>query len=851
MKYVTFGNAGIVKAIALTVVASLFVVTVVAAQEQNLLPNGGFEIDADGNGIPDGWLGQPHNFSRETLEEVQAYIDSLPSHKELLKGTEVQAADGWPIAQRKVGEAWGNYVQTAEWYQRLRNEYLPQNSRFGQLPLPEGLALGTTTCVISNLQPHEQVVSEPIPVKPNTGYRLSYWFRMSGGSQTVMFQIIDADAPRNEAWPGGGTEARRQVISGISLGWAWVPHWWRYEIPFRTGPEETAIRLRLWIYFVGYEDHRRMWYDDFRLVEDDSVVVGEVGGPVNPEPQWPEETIKRGYAVAVRPCLPDTYPNYQPRLAELNRPVQIEIAPGEYGSKVLFIRALRNLEGPLLIGLKGPPQLVGPHGIFLPGRAHWHDGGESFVQFRVCQPHKLTRNFQQYEMRPTFLMPRGTETKRSPEQRFVAVDVPAGGSASVWITVHTPKGMPPGEYRGEIQVVAPDEEFIGYSDKPTDNPGTIVPLIVTVRDFKLLEPDVTYGMYRNNTPRPYHFSLPVDYPLDLYIDQRQHGMNSLGVGGGRIFAYEDEEGQQHLDFTQFDSAMERMMRAGFHRNFLFFFESMWMGSPPGPEAALTVLRHCQEKGYPEPLFYAHDEPGAMGRALVEEMERAYGPARRQGLRTVTSGLHWRTQGEAYDVWILNVSQVGGKDWQETLEAAAEQGAEVWAYDCSGYINSSFVNNRFYAGLWTWACGLKGNWIWEYQNKSFAPSDSTPPSDWGSLGFTFATPTGPAASLSWEGRREGITDYRYLHTLQELLTRAQQTGKLHRQVARARRFIGDLRTRIPIDCFCSGNRPETREKLWWNPAPNIAPEEYDEIREECARHIQALKKLLSRMASAKS
>ena len=845
MKYVEFDNAGMVKAIALTVVASLLVVTVVAATAANLVPNGGFEQDSDGDGVPDGWVGQPHNFSHETLEDVQAYIDNLSSHEELLKGNELRAADGWPIAQRKAGEPWGAYVQTAEWYHRLAEEYLPQDSRFGQLPLPKGLELGTTTCVIHNLQPHEQTVSEPVPVKPNTGYRLSYWFRMSGGSEEAMFHILGSDAPRNAL----ETLGDEQIISGINSGWAWVPYWLHYEIPFRTGPDQTAIRLRPWKYFRGYDDHRRAWYDDFRLIEDDSVRVGNIGGPANPEPQWPPEAVKRGYAVAVRPCLPDTYPNYQPRIAELNRAVQIQIAPGEYGSKVLFIRALRNLEGPLLIGVKGPPQLLGPHGVFLPGRAHWHDGGESFVQFRVCQPHKLTRNSQQYEMRPTFLMLGGAETERSPEQRFVAVDLPDAGSASVWITVHTPKGMAPGEYQGEIQVVAPDEDFVAYSDQPTDNPGTILPLIVEVRDLELLEPDVTYGMYRDNRPRPYQFPLPVDYPLDLYIDQRQHGMNSLGVGGGRIFAYEDEHGQRHLDVTQFDGAMERKMRAEFHRNFLFFFESMWMGSPPGPEDALAVLRHCQEKGYPEPLFYVHDEPSFMGRALVEEMERTYGPARRQGLRTVTSGLDWRTQGEAYDVWILGISQVGGKDWQETLEAAQEQSAELWAYDCSGYINSSLVNNRFYAGLWTWACGLKGNWIWEYQNSAFAPTDGTPPQSWDSLGFVFSTPSGPAASLSWEGRREGVTDYRYLYTLEQLIEQAAQAGKAQRRVATVREFLADLRTHIPIDCFCPGKRPSTREKLWHTLAPNIAPDEYNDIREECARHIQALKKLLSRTPSA--
>ncbi len=793
----------------LTFIASL---GPIAAQDQNLLPNGGFEIDTDGDGIPDGWVGQPFNFTRETRQEVEEVAARL---SQMRQGNEIKAVNDWVIWTKKPEE---------DWMAKFTNEYMLQhiwqNSRFGSVP---GEAeLGNVTAVISSLRPHAQVASEPIAVKPETGYRLTYWFKMSHGSSTVKFDILDAKTD--------------EILNCLSLGWSWVTKWTLHELPFRTGPEQDSIKLRLWKYH-SETGKRRLWYDDFRLVEDDSVVAGEIGGRVNPEPRWPAEVVKRGYAVAVRPCLPDTYPNHQPRLAELNRAVHIQIAPGEYGSKVLFVRALRNLGGPLLIGLEGSPQLKGPHGIFLPGRAHWHDGGESFVQFRVCRPQKLTRNSQQYEMRPTFLMPTGDATERQPQGRFVAVNVAAGGSGTVWLTVHAPSGMPPGEYRGEIQVAAPDEDFVAYSDKLTDNPGTVLPLIVEVRDLELLEPDVTYGMYRDNRPRPFQFPLTVDYPLDLYIDQRQHGMNSLGVGGGRIFAYEDEHGQQHFDFTQFDSAMERMMRAGFHRNFLFFFEGMLMGSPPGPEAALMVLRHCQKKGYPEPLFYVHDEPSFMGRALVEEMERTYGPARRQGLRTVTSGLDWRRQGEAYDVWILHV---GGQDWQEILDAAQEQGAELWAYDCSGYINNSFENNRFYAGLWTWACGLKGNWIWEYQNTAFAPTDGTPPASWDSLGFVFSTPSGPAASLSWEGRREGVTDYRYLYTLEKLLESTESARPTSRRAA-AREFLVNVRGRIPLH----SGRPGTRQKIWHTLAPNIAPEEYDRIREECARHIQALSRRLPR------
>ncbi|KKL47785.1 hypothetical protein LCGC14_2332060, partial [marine sediment metagenome] len=229
--------------------------------QTNLLPNGGLEKDSNKDGVPDGWLGNPSHFSSETLEQVQTYIANLPSHEQLLKGKEIRASDGWVITSR--GEdgnwSWGDYVKSAQLYRRLGNEYLPNNSRFGRLPVPEGLELGGTTLVVHNLRPHEQTISEPIRVKPNTGYRLSYWFRLSGSANDVTFHILGADG---------------QVISGINLGWSHVAYWTRREIEFRTGPKDTTIQLRPWTNFRNYYDHRRAWYDDFRLVEDNSVRLG-------------------------------------------------------------------------------------------------------------------------------------------------------------------------------------------------------------------------------------------------------------------------------------------------------------------------------------------------------------------------------------------------------------------------------------------------------------------------------------------------------------------------------------------------------------------------------------------------
>ena len=807
----------------------------VASAQVNLLPNGGFEKDTNGDGVPDGWLADPSHFSRETLDQVQTYIADLPSHEELLESEEVRAFDGWPIARRNEDGNWPAYPQTPEWYRRMSAEYLPQNSRFGRLPVPAGLDLGGTTGIVHNLRPHEQLISEPISVKPNTGYRLSYWFRMSGGSEEALFHILRPDAPRNAL----ETLTEAQILSSISLGWAWVPYWQRYEIPFRTGPDDTAIRLRPWKYYRSYDDTRRAWYDDFRLIEDDSVVMGEIGGPENPEPEWPAEVLERGFALVPRPTLPLTYDRYQPRPDEIDRPVRIAAAPGQTASAVLFVRALKDLQGPLFVGLQGRPQLNGPDGMFIWGGV----GGN--VRFRVVHPVKLSPNSGQWEMRPHYLMP-GPHTKpvggsEQVSTRGWQLNVPEGTGRSVLVTVEVLPGTPPGEYESAIQVVAPGKDFVGYGASPGPNAGHSVPLVVTVRDLQLLEADVAYGMYTQTARMGW---MAPQSRMPYFEDLRRHGMTVTGQITGAVRPYVASNGEQKLDFSAFDSRVAQVAQFGM-RSFFFY-----CGVPSNPygagvlphETQMAMVKRCRERGWPEPLFYVGDEPGGRGAAYAEEINQHYGAARQQGLRTVTSGPDIETQGGAYDIWITHV---GGKDWEEEKRRAAEMGAELWVYDCSGYLNTHPRNIRFYTGLWTWAAGAGGNWIWEYANKSaFSLSDAEPPTSWHSLGFAFNIPSGWGSVMAWEARREGVDDYRYLHTLEGAIAAAAKAGKAAAPaVASARKYLADLKARVPIEVFDNKVRSSTSLKQFSALAPDIAPEEYDALQEDCTRHIIAIRKEL--------
>ncbi len=83
----------------------------------------------------------------------------------------------------------------------------------------------------------------------------------------------------------------------------------------------------------------------------------------------------------------------------------------------------------------------------------------------------------------------------------------------------------------------------------------------------------------------------------------------------------------------------------------------------------------------------------------------------------------------------------------------------------------------------------------------------------------------------------MTDYQYLYTLSRRLEDAERAGKAGAVAAAARKFLTKLRARVPIDCFSA--RPPSSQMLWHTLAPDIKPEEYGRIRDECARYIVAL------------
>ena len=131
--------------------------------------------------------------------------------------------------------------------------------------------------------------------------------------------------------------------------------------------------------------------------------------------------------------------------------------------------------------------------------------------------------------------------------------------------------------------------------------------------------------------------------------------------------------------------------------------------------------------------------------------------------------------------------------------------------------------RFYAGLWTWWAGVKGNMAWSY--------------GW----YVRINDQGlPESKLAWEGRLAGVNDYRYLQTLEETLAAAATSGQEEGPAIQAtRRFLERLQAQISLGIWEQQPAQHSAEISTWNPVPAIGPEDYERIRQECAEHIIAV------------
>ena len=261
-------------------------------------------------------------------------------------------------------------------------------------------------------------------------------------------------------------------------------------------------------------------------------------------------------------------------------------------------------------------------------------------------------------------------------------------------------------------------------------------------------------------------------------------------------------------------------------------------------AADTMRSLSVDNDWPEFVHYQRDEPLPwVGDNFTQEtIEDILQWKRIENVRNLTciAGNSVVSWGKIYDIWVVLAGHVS----EGMMAEARRQHAEVWTYT----FDLSYVNphlNRYWTGLYMWGLGLTGN----YPNSPYQQGnlyEVNPTWNVGSetasihqpQGYTISGVDGPVPGVGWEGRREGIDDYRYLQLLEARLAATADPNPL-KDAAQA--WLDDLKSTVltSINKGVLSDRHQIGDLHsydWYNPDPDHNPDEYRGIRETVATYI---------------
>lgn len=397
-------------------------------------------------------------------------------------------------------------------------------------------------------------------------------------------------------------------------------------------------------------------------------------------------------------------------------------------------------------------------------------------------------------------------------------DVRAGENTVFWITVSVPDDAKPGTYRIPLRVI-----FHAYRK------GVDLPVTVEVLPFKLPRAKIAFGMYF----RPFEQYLEKRYLTEplmraYWRDMARHGMTSATLYN--YASMTDNAGNFRLDGGHAIEWLKDMMEEGLVSTDV---PIMYLGGiTRTPENTQEILeefvQEAKKRGWPKFYYYGPDEQSVNEKSLAAF--KAIQPIRKyMPIVTAITDYSATAYADLLDIWVINA----GRTTPEIRELAAKKDAQIWNYSCGmrGRGNAPF--NRFYAGIYTWALGLTGNFLWCY----------TEGSSWGTKigthNWVVTADEGPIPSVAWETRREGVEDYRLLSYLESLVA-ADPDGS---EAKEARAWLQEIRGKV--DWYLARDMPPSLYP-WDGPelyplCPNFEPSELSEVRAKAIDYIMHLRK----------
>ncbi|MDD2706844.1 MAG: carbohydrate binding domain-containing protein [Verrucomicrobiae bacterium] len=567
--------------------------------------------------------------------------------------------------------------------------------------------------------------------------------------------------------------------------------WKRYEYYF------IALNDTLTLSVFVYEG-KKAWFDNFQLVKaplpPNAIVRGrEV---FNYWPRYVSEdrpfeadaNAKRMGMLAYLRNPQDVYPCSIPQMSEISHDMDVFSTPGEQEPACFSFYALKDLE-------KISVELSDLVGI----------GGKTIskncmdARFVKCWPQRISHCAHTYSIIPELL------------EKRPHIDVPRGNSQSVFLTIDVPPESAAGDYVATIRLACAGASSLQMN------------LRLRVLPFRLEEPkDIFWQLYGADTVDPLSYE-------KVLLDAKKHGINCVQKGlvrfkpSGFVLDWSDDNKRIvgfHDDLLEkFELARKKVGIKGplilCESGYSFALaiaehlklkltkspnpnETAWPGEEMDQpwfkqlyKDALVELKKFMKKignedwyfeGVDEPVAFAFEgrfRLGLYGMILAKEV----------GLKTHglcnTYDPSWpynRLIGSQLDHMVFNRSfGLNHKMNQKCLQVAAECKSQPWFYGSGSYTGQEggLMPNRWYSGFLFWKTKAKGHGIWIYNFSHGDPFDDfdssyAEPKDSNLIYPDKEHPGEFISTLQWEGVREGVKDYKYLHTLEGMLRKSKQS-----------------------------------------------------------------------------
>ena len=354
------------------------------------------------------------------------------------------------------------------------------------------------------------------------------------------------------------------------------------------------------------------------------------------------------------------------------------------------------------------------------------------------------------------------------------VDIAPGERRQFWVTLHVPENTPPGAYRGAVTF------------KNAEETCAELPVTVEVLPFDLLPPEnFLSSIYYKGQLGPNGAIGAGNYSDSKNPEQYLAEMKNLvahGVDNPPIFQWWRSE-----DIFFLDECLTLRELAGMSNRTLFLWGSN-TGDSDKPED-LAQLRASVEKavaiakthGCEEIYFYGIDE--ARPDVLARE-QPAWQVVHEAGGKVYVAVMDLS---DALDTSLDLAVVLGERFTFEQVAQAKAKGMKLLSY---GHPQGGCVTPETYRrnyGLLLWQWGFDGAMTHAYQcGYGFIWNDFD--GLYRDENMTYPTADGVIDTIQWEGYREGVTDLRYLATLQQAIRQSPNTPA----AIRAATFLAELK-----------------------------------------------------------